>query len=496
VFNHLKADWNARQILASLSGLSVNDQTNRHSGRIIFGNNKRPQSEFIYTDLSKEFPGYEFCATGIDKDRYIKDDEGKPIYAKGFSIYMGEDPSEGGYVYAEPGIHRNVALLDIASLHPTTIEVLKVFGEKYTTRFSEIKKSRIAIKHKAWDEARTLLGGALIPFIKGVEELSSEQQQQLSDDLAYAQKICINAIYGCTSAKFPNLFKDPRNIDNIVAKRGALFMITLKHEVQKRGYTVAHIKTDSIKIPNADDEMIKFVMEFGKKYGYSFEHEATYERMCLVNDAVYIAKYDEFGERTKGGRHANCWTATGAQFQIPYVFKTLFSHEQIEFKDICETKSVSGKGNIYLDMDEPMEEKRAELEKELSIFERQHSVSYVDSKGKKVKKFDVTVLEGDDAKQWDKLYSDICNLHDYVFVGRVGQFCPIKKGAGGGILLREADGKYSAVAGTKGYRWLESEIVRSNDKENDIDKEYYRELVDKAFDTIAKYGDAEEFING
>lgn len=143
-----------------------------------------------------------------------------------------------------------------------------------------------------------------------------------------------------------------------------------------------------------------------------------------------------------------------------------------------------------------MEDERIELEKELSIFEKRYSVTYVDSKGKKVKKFDITMLDEDAGKQWDKLYSSICNLHDYVFVGRVGQFCPIKKGAGGGILLREADGKYSAVAGTKGYRWLESEIVRSNKKENDIDKEYYRELVDKAFDTIAKFGDAEEFING
>ena len=64
-------------------------------------------------------------------------------------------------------------------------------------------------------------------------------------------------------------------------------MIDLKEEVEKRGFTVAHIKTDSIKIPNATDEIIQFVMDFGKKYGYTFEHEATYERMCLMNDAVY-----------------------------------------------------------------------------------------------------------------------------------------------------------------------------------------------------------------
>lgn len=150
-------------------------------------------------------------------------------------------------------------------------------------------------------------------------------------------------MYGLTSASFDHPFRDNRNKDNIVAKRGALFMVNLKHEVQRRGFIVAHIKTDSIKIPDATPEIIRFVMDYGKQYGYNFEHEATYDRMCLVNDAVYIAKY-------KDGKHAGEWTATGTQFQVPYVFKKLFSKEPIEFEDMCETKSVTSA--LYLDMNE------------------------------------------------------------------------------------------------------------------------------------------------
>ena len=67
-------------------------------------------------------------------------------------------------------------------------------------------------------------------------------------------------------------------------------MIDLKRAVQEKGFTVAHIKTDSIKIPNATPDIIQFVQDFGKQYGYNFEHESTYAKMCLVNDAVYIAK--------------------------------------------------------------------------------------------------------------------------------------------------------------------------------------------------------------
>ena len=68
--------------------------------------------------------------------------------------------------------------------------------------------------------------------------------------------------------------------------------------------------------------------------------------------------------------------------------------------------------------------------------------------------------------------------------------CP---GCGGGLLMREKDGKYSAATGSKGYRWLESEMVKTLGKERDIDISYYHKMVDDAIDTIAKYGDFEAF---
>lgn len=399
VFNARKQDFIARQILADLSGLSVNDTTQNHTAKIIFGNDPKPQSKFIYTDLSEMFPGYKF--------------------ENGKSEYRGEDPKEGGYVYAEPGMYTNVALLDVASMHPNSLINMNMFGP-YTKNYKELMDARLAIKHKEFDRAKNMLGGILGKYLKNEED---------ADALSYALKIVINIVYGLTSAKFDNKFRDPRNIDNIVAKRGALFMIDLKHEVQKRGWTVAHIKTDSIKIPEANKDIIDFVIEFGKKYGYDFEHEVTYEKICLVNDAVYIAK-DTNGK----------WHAIGAQFSHPYVFKTLFSGEPIEFNDLCETKAVTTA--LYLDMNEDLPD----------------------------------------------------GEHDYHFVGKAGLFCPIKPGAGGGLLMREKEGKYYAATGTKGYRWLEAEMVKELNKEDDIDLTYHRTLVDKAIATISKYGDFECFI--
>ena len=61
-------------------------------------------------------------------------------------------------------------------------------------------------------------------------------------------------------------------------------------------------------------------------------------------------------------------------------------------------------------------------------------------------------------------------------------------------MLLEADGKYSAVAGTKGYRWLEAEEVRERGYENYIDRSYYDDLVEASFNHIGEYGDAKAFI--
>ncbi|WP_143675482.1 hypothetical protein, partial [Streptomyces sp. JV178] len=93
----------------------------------------------------------------------------------------------------------------------------------------------------------------------GKYEPVEKAKKALSKPLADAMKLVINSTYGYTAAKFPNPARDPRNKDNIVAKRGALFMVDLLHAVQEQGFTVAHIKTDSIKIPNATPEIIDFV---------------------------------------------------------------------------------------------------------------------------------------------------------------------------------------------------------------------------------------------
>ena len=453
VWDHLQGDFTAREVLADLAGMTVNDTTNTLTTRIIFGKERHPQ--LVYTDLSKEFPGYSY-ELGEDN--------------KYHNMYRGVDLGYGGYVYAEPGMYcGDTALLDVASLHPHSIIALNLFGN-YTQHFADLVNARIHIKHGEYDAVRNMFGGRLAKYLD--DESTAKQ-------LAQALKIAINSVYGLTSASFDNPFRDPRNKNNIVALRGALFMKTLQDEVAARGFTVVHIKTDSIKIADATPEIIQFCMDFAKKYKYDFEHEATYDRICLVNDAVYIARYSS--DEKINGKHVGQWTATGKQFQIPYVFKSLFSHDKIEFTDKCITYQV--KSALYLDMNEGMTV-QSEAEKELAWRDKHDTPSeFIGYKNPAFK-------EVSD----DELRNTIAKGHNYIFVGRVGQFCPIKPGCGGGVLLREQNGKYHAATGSKGYRWLESEMVQELGKEDDIDLTYFNKLVDDAHKSVSEYGDFEAFV--
>lgn len=509
VFNATQADFTARQMLADIAGMTVNDTTNSLTTRIIFGNDRNPQEEFNYRfmgDMSEEAEIGSLFDNGKQMMVYDPPDEwtrfdknSRPLFPgykfeAGKSTYRDEEVGEGGYVDSLPGIHGNVALLDIASMHPSSAIAENLFG-KYTKNFEDLVQARLYIKHKDYDSARKMLGGKLAPYLK--DEKSAEQ-------LSKVLKIPINSVYGLTAASFTNAFRDPRNVDNIVAKRGALFMINLKHEVINRGFTVAHIKTDSIKIPNATLDIIKFVMDYGKMYGYTFEHEATYDKMCLVNDAVYIARYAtvdkcrelygaEYVDASRdickeNKKHEWAWTATGAQFAVPYLFKTLFSHEPIIFEDLCETKSVTS-GSIYLDMNEELPDVSGEEEIKkyyekikkdpFQDMKRPSQFKQIDFKNLNIEELDATIAKG----------------HNYIFIGRVGLFCPIKKGCGGGLLMREKDGKYYSVTGTKGYRWLEAEQVKTLGKENDIDTSYYDKLCAEAVASIEKYGYFDWFVS-
>lgn len=503
VLNHLSGDYKARLILADLSGLSPNDTTAKHTAAIVFGREKNPQRDFVYTDLRKEFPGYEFIT-----------ETGKPVRSE----YRGEVVGEGGYVYAEPGVYQNVVLLDVASMHPTSIGRLNLFGE-HTPRFMALVEAQLAIKKRDFATAKTLLGGKLKPYVEEIETLQEtdpKAAKKAAFDLRWGLKIAINIVYGLTSAKFDNPFKDRRNVDNIVAKRGALFMINLKGYIQDvLKKKVVHVKTDSVKVPDATADDIRKITEFGANYGYAFEHEATYEKFGLVNEAVYVAKsapafekYNpETGEMVLTSSEKEGWSATGKQYSAdysPYVYKTLFKGgEDINFFDLCETKHVQ-QGALYLDFG---------VHGDNPSFNADNPLGWVDAALLDIKLTEKAFkaaskaadFDGDPATTAAAAEGLIAQenykvaLEKLIFVGKTGRFTPVLPGYGGGQLYRIKDGKHYAVQGTKGRLWVESTLAV--DLPGDaIDYTYFEELVEDAKANLAQftggagYSSVEEFL--
>lgn len=464
VFDENYGDFVAREILADIANImtgkntsNTNTKTNTLTARFIFGNNNDPRDEFVYTDLSKEFPGYKY----------------DPITKT--STYKGVITGEGGYAKGWPGAYFNVWCFDVAGMHPSSAFALNIFGDRYTKQYKKIYDLRICIKHGDLEKAKEIFDHKLDKYL---------DDPKLAKALSKALKIAINAVYGCTSAPYDNIFKDPRNIDNIVAKRGALFMLNLKEEIEKRGGQIVHIKTDSVKVVNPSKELADFIFEYGQKYGYTFEVEHVYERLCIVNDAVYVARY---GDDDPDPDIRGQWTATGTQFKVPYVFKTLFSKEELTINDFFETKE-SKAGVIFMDFDHDLED--------VSFWEDLKEVRRKKNKGVKITKKAEAILDEYLYLTDEALDEKIAAGHNYQFVGKVGAFAPVKYECGGATLMTKnaKTGTYGAVTGTKGYHWLEaSTVAERKDKFDILDKSYHEELAEKAIETICMFIPFEQF---
>ena len=143
------------------------------------------------------------------------------------NMYRGTDVGMGGYVYAEPGMYFDTSILDIVSMHPTSIIIMNYFGA-YTDKYKMLKDARVAIKEGDFETARKILGDDIADkYLTDKSKIGG-----LSDAL----KIALNSAYGLTSASFENAMRDKRNVNNIVALHGALFMRTLQDEIQARGF--------------------------------------------------------------------------------------------------------------------------------------------------------------------------------------------------------------------------------------------------------------------
>lgn len=492
VFNDSDAGqpaWMARKVMCELTEMSPNTKTQTLAEKFLFGDEQRPQDNFVWYDLAKEFPGYTF-----DPNR-------KPA-----SDYHGKDPSEGGYVSSKPGVYgvsvkdynegniidpetgrcKLVTYIDIASLHPHSLIAINYFG-KYTPKFQALVKCRMHIKHGELDKAASAFDD--------IDPALSEKLSKFLNDpsmikgLAHAMKIIINIVYGMTSAKYDNKFRDPRNVDNIIAKRGALFMMMLEEELNARGCNVIHVKTDSMKITNYLQEDIQYAMDRANEFGYTFELEHIFDRIALTNKSTNIGHIEGRPEYAP-----KAWEAVGAQYAEPYVHKKLFSHEELVEDDFMTLKSSTAPiylGNRFIGKNAYV---YASLSgEELCAIREENIAQSIQTKAQKPiekylpkRDYEGLPLEVQEANRVAKISRELKARDFDISPERVQNIIDNN-------FPETKVSKRSALAGTKDWAWKLSTDYSGKD---DVNMGYYGKLIDDAVDDIYKVGDGNIIFEG
>ena len=492
VFNDKHAGqpaWMARKVMCELTEMSPNTKTQTLAEKFLFGDEQRPQDNFVWYDLAKEFPGYTF-----DPNR-------KPA-----SDYHGKDPSEGGYVSSKPGVYgvsakdynegniidpetgrcKLVTYIDVASLHPHSLIAINYFG-KYTPKFQALVKCRMHIKHGELDKAASAFSD-IDPALS--EKLSKFlNDPSLINGLAHAMKIIINIVYGMTSAKYDNKFRDPRNVDNIIAKRGALFMMMLEEELNARGCNVIHVKTDSMKITNYLQEDIQYAMDRANEFGYTFELECIFDRIALTNKSTNIGHIEG-----KPEYDAHAWEAVGAQYAEPYVFKKLFSHEELAEDDFMTLKSSTAP--IYLGgrfIGKNAYVYASLTGEDLYVVREENIAQSIQTKAQKPLKdylnkrdYEGLPLEVQEANRAIKISKELKGRDFDISPERVQDIIDNN-------FPETKVTKHCSLSKTKDWAWRLSTEYKGHD---DVNMGYYGKLIDDAIDDIYKVGDGNIIFEG
>ena len=193
------------------------------------------------------------------------------------------------------------------------------------------------------------------------------------------------------------------------------------------------------------------------------------------------------------------------------MFKTLFSHDPVDFYDLTETQTVKVGGGLYLDMDEDLPDSEIFEKEEEKLVKKWHKVGFelteendqnldngfapklTDIPDKKLEQYAREAFHADFIRLCE-VREEIRKCHDYKFIGKAGLFCPMKPGYGAGRLVRENNGKFGYAAGSKGYRWLEADTVKEYKLEDQIDLSYFDVQKEKAIASIRDFGDFESFV--
>lgn len=301
--------------------------------------------------------------TGLQLDRltasiaafdslYIREAAKKKIVSPTAIFKKKERRIEGGYVESQnPGVYKNVLVLDFKSLYPS---IIRTFNIDPASFLEKPEKGCIKAPNNACFKNQEGVLPIIIERLHQAREKAKKENRQLS---SHAIKIIMNSFFGVLAS--PNCRYFNLDIANAITHFGQFIIKLTAKEIEKSGYKVIYSDTDSVfvvsgldsnKALSAGKNIESDINDFYKKYvkeNYSRESflELEFEKLYLslmipkTRGQEVGAKKRYAGLIEKNGKEEleitgleairGDWTEAAQEFQIE-LLKKLFHDEPIE----------------------------------------------------------------------------------------------------------------------------------------------------------------------
>ncbi len=269
------------------------------------------------------------------------------------TIYQQKETRiKGGYVQSSnPGIYKNVLVLDFKSLYPS---IIRTFNIDPASHLEKKEKDAIESPNKAYFKNQEGILPIIIKRLHDAREQAKKEKRELS---SYAIKTIMNSFFGILAS--PNCRYFNLEMANAITHFGQFIIKLTAKEIEKRGYKIIYTDTDSVFVETKagkvkanilgkqiQDEINHFYKDYIKKnYNRESNLELEFEKQYLslmipqLRGTETAAKKRYAGLIEKDGEEdldvvgleaiRGDWTEAAQEFQVE-LLKKLFHDEPVE----------------------------------------------------------------------------------------------------------------------------------------------------------------------
>jgi len=203
---------------------------------------------------------------------YIREARKRGLVSPTTRYQEKEERIKGGYVKTpEPGVYKNVLVLDFKSLYPS---IIKTFNIDPSSHLKKKEKGAIESPNHAYFRNSQGILPSIIEKLHQAREKAKKEGRELS---SYAIKIIQNSFFGVLAS--PNCRYFSLDMANAITHFGQFIIQLTAKEIEKLGYKVIYMDTDSVFIET------KLGKQKANALGMEIEKEINsfYEKLVAEN---------------------------------------------------------------------------------------------------------------------------------------------------------------------------------------------------------------------